>query len=970
MVARVPLLVIADLGGNLKHDHHASTWAKAGSCVEYLRDWWLMMVGMVAAKGGRGDDWSDLNTSAVKDELMKDVVKRTMGLRIRLRMRLEINQGELGVDNKETGDDDDSESDEEESEQATDAPAQSSDSSKKPTLKASLQFAGPLVGDLKSHALMDPVNAPEAPSASPEVTSAGSTTRVSGLQTRSEQGTWFVTVYKHDSARIPSMFREAHNFSINNSNFESQQSTFQLHGNNHINIGPSDYHGTPAVGIPSSTEGSALGMALLLDASTPEASVDSVERNYKPRCFPGTREQYIEDITNWATSSGVDRLPIYWMKGPAGVGKSSIAQTSAMKVQEVGCLGAAFFFSINGRRNDHNRFFPSLAHQLSTVLLDYRNIVNERVLIDSTVFKKTMRAQFQSLIAGPLQKLKELGKEAPRMSIFIDGLDECKDKDAQAEIIEIIAESVQVQSTPFQWAIFSREEPRITSTFDLPEISPRCHVIYLPISRDTDKEIEAYLRGEFKNILCRRLGNIPLSTPWPTDEDIQKLIDAAAGLFAYAATIVRFIDSHSYSRFRETLQAILDNILNPRPHSLPVFANLDSLYTLILQGIPTDVASSAKLLLYWMSGGSPSSSFFVLADCNALGISEAAFKSICCYLHAVIVYYVPQVETSDMFAPGHPYLEQSLPLESNTALLLQLHQSGGTVKFHHRSFYDFLGDPNRSGSVFDRNDIRAQRLLRYYHQHLQVAPLYVVRGSKLELASDAPASDPSSLLSWPSGSKSLNSFLVLHTFCQCSGIFTGEHSTLPFCLKLIMKHLPVEAMEEFDFHKSLVGRGMIREREWDYESCPGEYFQYGEGVVFQCSKQEYYNQLGVSLLQMALEIEKLKIVNPFHPHCDPSVSMSTQSASSLSKLDRRHGLHSIGSGEKSVIWYWEYDEENNRYYEFRTLDYAKAIRILQSEKYKMWNNSWVLPPQLLEEDPVETNVPTVYIVSFIIGQSC
>lgn len=484
--------------------------------------------------------------------------------------------------------------------------------------------------------------------------------------------------------------------------------------------------------IPDSAECSAIGIARLLDASTPEAAVDSAERNYTPRCFPGTRDQYIEDLTNWATSSSIDWPPIYWMKGPAGVGKSSIAQTSAMKVKKAKRLGAAFFFSVNGRRNDHSRFFPSLVHQLSTmpIILDYRNIINERVLIDSTIFNKPMRAQFEFLIADPLQELKVLGKEVPRMAIFIDGLDECKDKDAQAEIIEIIAESVQDKSTPFQWAIFSREEPRITSTFALPHISPHCHAVYLPISRDTDKEVETYLRGEFKNILHRRLGVISLSSPWPTNEDIHKLVVAAAGLFAYAATILRFIDSHSHSRFKEALQGVLDGIVDPRRHSLLVFANLDSLYTLILQGVPADIASSTNLLLLRLAGGNPSSPFLVSDICNLLGISETVFKSICCYLHAVLVYHVPPVETSETFAPDHcSYLEQDISFESNTALFRQLRQSHGTISFIHKSFYDFLLDPNRSRSVFNWNTITTQLLLHNYHQHLRFAPLYVVRGS-------------------------------------------------------------------------------------------------------------------------------------------------------------------------------------------------------------------------------------------------
>jgi len=42
---------------------------------------------------------------------------------------------------------------------------------------------------------------------------------------------------------------------------------------------------------------SVLGIDILLDASSPGAAFDSQD-HYDRRCFPGTREQYIADITN------------------------------------------------------------------------------------------------------------------------------------------------------------------------------------------------------------------------------------------------------------------------------------------------------------------------------------------------------------------------------------------------------------------------------------------------------------------------------------------------------------------------------------------------------------------------------------------------------------------------------------------------------------------------------------------------
>ncbi|KAF9442564.1 hypothetical protein P691DRAFT_625994, partial [Macrolepiota fuliginosa MF-IS2] len=85
----------------------------------------------------------------------------------------------------------------------------------------------------------------------------------------------------------------------------------------------------------------------LLQTSNPNATYDSSARHPPPLCFPGTRVQYIKDITDWAIPTiGTDApLPLYWMKGPAGVGKSAIAQTCVERLKKLGNLGAAFFFA-------------------------------------------------------------------------------------------------------------------------------------------------------------------------------------------------------------------------------------------------------------------------------------------------------------------------------------------------------------------------------------------------------------------------------------------------------------------------------------------------------------------------------------------------------------------------------------------------------------------------------------------------
>ena len=199
--------------------------------------------------------------------------------------------------------------------------------------------------------------------------------------------------------------------------------------------------------------------------------------------------------------------------------------------RETGHLGAAFFFTVTKHTNP-SCLFTTIAYQLATTIPDYRTIIDERISKGKTLIEKKIAFQFRSLIVEAIQEFGKQGKRVQPKAVFIDGLDECAGKDAQAEIIEMQLSSVREKWTPFHWAIFSCAEPRIVSAFMQGNIASVTHSIELPISREVDGEIEMYLRGGFKNILEQQ-GFPQLLSSWPTDNNIRSLVKAAAGLFAH-----------------------------------------------------------------------------------------------------------------------------------------------------------------------------------------------------------------------------------------------------------------------------------------------------------------------------------------------------------------------------------------------------------------------------------------------------
>lgn len=155
-----------------------------------------------------------------------------------------------------------------------------------------------------------------------------------------------------------------------------------------------------------------------------------------------------------------------WLTGPAGAGKSAIAQTCAEELEET--LGATFFFSQPDRIDDPHRLFPTIAYQLATRNPSFAALVEDKLLHDRTLVSKSMKTQFRELIVAPLRILEANGVDiGPRRTVIIDGLDECRSDDAQCEIARIIMASIREESLPLSWAIFSRAEMHLTPIINL-----------------------------------------------------------------------------------------------------------------------------------------------------------------------------------------------------------------------------------------------------------------------------------------------------------------------------------------------------------------------------------------------------------------------------------------------------------------------------------------------------------------------
>ncbi|KAJ7730303.1 hypothetical protein B0H16DRAFT_1733821 [Mycena metata] len=105
------------------------------------------------------------------------------------------------------------------------------------------------------------------------------------------------------------------------------------------------------------------GINLLQRNINGDAFHNSEQRFPPPKCHPDTRISIQRSIQSWVEDGGAPS--VMWLYGPAGAGKSAIAQTMAEKWAQRKTLAAAFFFARWRTGGSSGKtLFPTVAYQL------------------------------------------------------------------------------------------------------------------------------------------------------------------------------------------------------------------------------------------------------------------------------------------------------------------------------------------------------------------------------------------------------------------------------------------------------------------------------------------------------------------------------------------------------------------------------------------------------------------------------
>lgn len=301
-----------------------------------------------------------------------------------------------------------------------------------------------------------------------------------------------------------------------------------------------------------------------------KARYDSEDVKSSPKCEPGTRIRILGVIEQWANQD-VDQ-PLFWLVGPAGTGKSTIAR-SVIEILETETLVLAGYFFKRGEqdRNDTNRLFSTIAMQIADALSPFRQSLRDSLegLDQVAVEKFSLEKQFEKLLWQPFETSKLDMQGQLRIIIVIDALDECERLEHLPRVLELLAKLCTIPEIRSRVLITSRADPDIREAFEPHKKNRVVRVleVHREFSEDTKVDIKSFLVARFKDI--RRKRSVQRN-PWPTSEELDHLVQLSTTpepLFIYAATLCRFVSDRQRGPIRQ-LSIWLEQGGKPQLHQI------------------------------------------------------------------------------------------------------------------------------------------------------------------------------------------------------------------------------------------------------------------------------------------------------------------------------------------------------------------------------------------------------------------
>ncbi|PPQ79124.1 hypothetical protein CVT25_002857 [Psilocybe cyanescens] len=217
----------------------------------------------------------------------------------------------------------------------------------------------------------------------------------------------------------------------------------------------------------------------------------------------------MSDIVEWINKpiddSNASR--VLWVNGPAGTGKTALAQSVAEICQRNGQLGASFFFPrTTGAQGSKmaSKLVLTLAYQLAVSLPEVGQTIGELVAGNLSILDKSLEIQLQQLIVGPMSSAEKV------MVVVIDGLDVCEEVIVQRQVMSLLAAGAD-DIPSLRFIVTSRNTAWMREGFASDSLHQKAYEICTDRTLPERKDMGVLLREGFTRVLTTlwRSNSIP-----------------------------------------------------------------------------------------------------------------------------------------------------------------------------------------------------------------------------------------------------------------------------------------------------------------------------------------------------------------------------------------------------------------------------------------------------------------------------
>ncbi|GJJ10665.1 hypothetical protein Clacol_004892 [Clathrus columnatus] len=286
------------------------------------------------------------------------------------------------------------------------------------------------------------------------------------------------------------------------------------------------------------------------------------------QCLLGTRVEVLDEIVDWINNDDDDCPRLFWLAGPAGMGKSAIAHSIGLRFKSIKRLGSFFCFDKNSvERRD--KIFSTIARDLASldpqIKHELAKIIKDEISLRHTT---DLQLQWEKFISEPLCAISEVSTGP--ILIVIDGLDESGDPISRRELLKILEKEISSLPINIRFLITSRPEHDILLTFKNSQSHIRSKMMNNIPETETNRDIFTYFKTTLKG---ESFGNA----------ELKQLVDLSQGLFQWAYLASEFLTGLGNGA-GSTISERYEDLISTQ-HIESIEDPLDAMYNQILSSL-------------------------------------------------------------------------------------------------------------------------------------------------------------------------------------------------------------------------------------------------------------------------------------------------------------------------------------------------------------------------------------------------